>query len=301
MLERVKDDLATLVRGQLLFNEPMRNHTSLRIGGPADALVIPDDIAEVTRILRFATENGIRISIMGNGTNLLVHDGGVDGVVIKIKDSLDDVAICQERISVGAGYLLPRLCRLVASHGLSGLEFAAGIPGTVGGAVVMNAGAHGGAMSSVVTKVKVVGFDGRVDELNKSEMDFRYRSSKLQDSNMIVFEARIELKKANSRDIERRIADYMEWRRERQPLDMPSAGSVFQNPENDFAGRLIELSGCKGMTVGGAQVSDHHANFIVNRGNASAENVLQLIRQVQQAVTAKFGITLAPEIKITRR
>jgi len=301
MLERVKADLVALVKGQVLFDELMKNHTSLEIGGYADALVIPNDIAEITRILRFANTNGLRITIMGNGTNLLVHDRGIDGIVIKIKDCLDDVAICQEKISVGAGYLLSKLCWLAASHGLSGLEFVVGIPGTVGGAVVMNAGAHGCAMSSIVTGAKVIGFDGRVKELSKSEMGFGYRSSKLLDGNVIVFKVDIEVKKAISSEVERIMADYMEWRKAKQPLGMPSAGSIFKNPENDFAGRLIELAGCKGMTVGGAQVSPLHANFIVNRADATADNILQLIRQVQQAVAAKFDIALAPEIKIIGR
>ncbi len=301
MLERLKDGLASLVKGQLLFEEPMRNHTSFKIGGPVDALVIPNDLAEVSSIIRFANANGLRITVVGNGTKLLVCDGGVDGIVIKIKNCLDDVAISEERISAGAGCLLPELCHLAASHGLSGLEFAVGIPGTVGGALVMNAGAHGDAMSCIVTKAKVIGFDGQIKELIKSEMDFGYRSSKLQDGNVIVSEVEMQMRKAILTEIERKMADYMKWRHERQPLGEPSAGSIFKNPKDDFAGRLIELAGCKGMTVGGAQVSEIHANFIVNRGNATAEDILQLISKVQQQVAAKFGISLVPEIKIIGR
>ena len=299
--ESNKDRLKTLTRGVIRFDEPMRNHTSFRIGGPADALIMPADEDDLRNVMKFANENGIPWEIMGNGTNLLVSNEGVDGIVIKIKDCLDSVAISEQRVIVGAGYLLTKLSRLVADHGLSGLEFAVGIPGTLGGATVMNAGAHGGQMSDVVTNLTVMDRKGGVSTSAKKELDYGYRESKLQSLDLIVLEVELELKKGKPADIKQKMAEFLKWRRKSQPLGLPNAGSIFKNPENDYAGRLIELSGCKGMMRGDAQVSDLHANFIINKGNATARDVMNLITQVHRNVLEQADVDLGLEIKIIGR
>lgn len=296
-----KDRLKTLTRGVIRLDEPMRNHTSFRIGGPADALIMPADADDLRNIIGFANENDIPLEIMGNGTNLLVSDEGVDGIVIKIKDCFDIIYISEQKVVVGAGYLLSRLSRLAAEHGLSGLEFAVGIPGTLGGAMVMNAGAHGGQMSDVVTNLTVLEPLGTIRTLAKEELGYGYRESKLQGPGFIVLEAELELKRGSAADIKQKMAGFLRWRKKSQPLNFPNAGSIFKNPENDYAGRLIERSGCKGMMTGDAGVSDLHANFIVNKGNATARDVMNLINEVQRKVLEQLGVDLGLEIKIIGR
>lgn len=295
--KQMKDDIKNLVKGKIFFNEPMKNHTTFRIGGPTN-IIIPKDIIDLKNILKLISENNISVTIIGNGTNLLVSDDGIEGVVIKIKDCLDNILINKQQVTVGAGCLLSKLSEVVANRGLSGLEFAIGIPGTVGGAVVMNAGAHGGGMSDVVTKVKVMNFKGEINELSKDNLEFGYRKSKLQNQDLIVLEVGVELRKDNIEEIHKKMKKYLEWRKKNQPIDIPNAGSIFKNPENDYAGRLLDLAGCKGMKVGGAQISELKANFIVNIGDAASQDVLNLINRVQENVLKRFNIKLVPEIKI---
>ena len=285
------------IKGEILLKELMEKHTSFRIGGPAN-IIIPKDVSDLKNILKLTSENNIPVTIIGNGTNLLVSDDGIEGVVIKIKDCLDDILINKQHVMVGAGCLLSKLSEVVANRGLSGLEFAIGIPGTVGGAVVMNAGAHGGEMSYVVTKVKVMDFKGEINELSKDDLEFGYRKSKLQNRDLIVLEVKMELKKDDVEKIKEKMAIYLEWRKKNQPIDIPNAGSIFKNPENDYAGRLIDFAGCKGMRVGGAHVSELKANFIVNIGNATAQDILNLMKKVHDTVLKKYGIKLVPEIKV---
>lgn len=296
--KQIKEDLANLVKGIVLFDEPMKRHTSFRIGGPAEIFIEPKDENDLRNILIFVRENDIPINIIGNGTNLLISDNGVKGVVIKMSGCFNDVTINGETVAVGAGFPLPKLSRLVADRGLSGLEFAVGIPGTVGGAVMMNAGAHGSAMSDVVTKVRVMNFEEEISELSKKDLKFGQRKSELQKHDVIVINAEIELKKGDPEEIKKKMAKYLQWRKDNQPLDMPNAGSIFKNPPDDYAGRLIDLSGCKGLRIGGAQVSKKHANFIVNLGNAKADDIMALINIVHQRVKETFDIDLELEIKI---
>lgn len=284
------------IKGEILLNELMKNHTSFCIGGPAN-IIIPKDVDDLKNILKRASENNIPVTIIGNGTNLLVSDNGIEGIVLKIKDCFDILLINKQRVLVGAGSLLSKLSEAVANRGLSGLEFAIGIPGTVGGAVVMNAGAHGGEMSDVVTKVKVMDFKGEINELSKADLEFGYRKSTVQNRDLIALEVEMELKNDDVEEIKEKMVKHQEWRRKNQPIDIPNAGSIFKNPENDYAGRLIDFAGCKGMRIGDAQVSELKANFIVNIGNATAQDILNLMKKVQDTVLKKYGIKLLPEIK----
>lgn len=294
----IKDRITEITKGVIRFDEPMRNHTSFRIGGPADVLIMPADADELRNIMNFTNENCIPLEIIGNGTNLLVSDEGVDGVIIKIRDCFDSIAILEQKVVVGAGYMLLRLSRLVAGHGLSGLEFAVGIPGTVGGATVMNAGAHGGQMRDIVTQVTVMDRMGEVITLTNKELEYSYRKSKLQGLGFIILEAELELKRGSPADIKQKMAEFLRWRKKSQPLNFPNAGSIFKNPVNGYAGKLIEHYGCKGMMVGDAQVSELHANFILNKGNATARDVVSLINEVHMKVIEEAGVDLELEIKI---
>jgi UDP-N-acetylmuramate dehydrogenase len=290
------ESLRINVKGETLLNELMKNHTSFLIGGPAN-IIIPQDIDDLKNILKLSSENNIPVTIIGNGTNLLVSDNGIEGIVIKIKDCLDNLLINKQRGFAGAGGLLLKLSEVVANRGLSGLEFAIGIPGTVGGAVVMNAGAHGGEMSDVITKVKVMDFKGEINELSKDDLEFGYRKSKLQNRDLIALEVAVELKNDDVEKIKEKMAKHLEWRKKNQPIDIPNAGSIFKNQENYYASRLIDSAGCKGMRIGDAQVSELNANFIVNTDNAAARDVLDLMEKIQDTVFKKYGIKLVQEIK----
>ena len=290
--------LESTIKGTIIFREPMKNHTSFRIGGPADALIIPKNVEDVKNIIEIANREKILLHVMGNGTKLLVKDQGIRGIVIKICNVLNDVQFSDQAVTAGSGVLLSQLARLAADRALGGLEFAVGIPGTVGGAVVMNAGAHGRSMGDVITKVTVIDFKGSVSCLSKGELEFGYRESRLQKINVIVLSAELRLNKGDPKEIQKRMKNFLQWRKAVQPLSLPNAGCIFKNPEKNAAGRLIDLAGAKGMRIGDAEVSTSRANFIVNRGNASAQDVLNLMEIIQQMVEQKFGIKLIPEIKI---
>jgi len=299
--EQTRRNLMRLVKGTILFNELMKNHTSLHIGGPADALVIPNDEKDLKNLLCFANESNIPWTVIGNGTKLLVSDEGVDGLIIKISGCFKKYTISIHKVEVGAGYPLAKLSKTVADSGLSGLEFAVAIPGTVGGGVVMNAGAHGSMMSDVLTIATVMNANGDVRTYSKNDLNFGYRCSKLQNNKMIVLNAKMKLKEDNVEKIESKMHENMKWRKKNQPLDFPNAGSIFKNPLNAPAGKLIDMAGLKGIKIGGAKISEKNANFIVNLGNATANDVLDLIDLAQQRVLQKYGVRLEPEIRIIGR
>ena len=313
--EQARKTMMKLVKGKILFDEPMKNHTSFRIGGPADALIIPKDENDLINLLKFAKKNGIPLTPIGNGTKLLVSDEGIDGILVKISGCFDNVTISGPKVKAGAGYSLANLSRLVADCGLSGLEFAVGIPGTVGGGVVMNAGAHGSMMSDVVTSVTAMNVEGQLKRYLKNDLEFGYRQSKLQNNKMIVLNVKMKFKKDDVEKIKKRMHENLEWRKKNQPsylltgnknqrsylLNIPSAGSIFKNPMNVAAGRLIDMAGLKGVTIGDAKISEKRANFIVNLGNATAQDVLKLMRKVQKEVWEKYGINLEHEIRIVGR
>lgn len=279
-------------------NEPLKKHTSWRIGGPASYFCSPSNLEELIEALDFAKAKGLPAAVLGSGTNVLALDDGWKGLVIKTSGGLNSIKITGSLVKVGAGITLPRLLGKLAGEGLGGLEFLAGIPGSVGGAVVMNAGAWGKQIGDSVVSVKVIDRQGRTKDLSKRKMKFAYRKSMLQGKKLIVVSVALKLRHKKKQLIYKKIREFLAQRRAGQPLGAPNCGSVFKNPHNDHAGRLIEASGCKGLRVGDAQVSSKHANFILNLGEAKARDVIKLMSLVQDRVKKTFKILLEPEIKI---
>ncbi len=290
--------LSILPREQVKFDEPMKNHTTFRIGGPADVLAEPAGIDQLQKVLACCRQAGYPCFILGAGSNLLVRDGGIRGVVIKLGEKLQEVHINDSEVYAQAGIRLSALARTVACNSLSGLEFAEGIPGTLGGAIVMNAGAYGGEMKDVITTVTVVEPGGLIKTLPASELNFSYRSSSLQDSGDMVVAAVMALQKDDPAAIQERMRGFAELRKSKQPLKLPSAGSTFRRPPGYFVGPMLEQLNLKGYQVGGAQISTKHAGFIVNTGDAAAADVLGLIKEVQDRVKEAYGVELKPEIKV---
>lgn len=283
---------------ELLLEEPMAKHTSFRIGGPADVLAQPADEAELAALLKRAAEHAVPVTLIGNGSNLLVRDKGIRGLVIKLSNSFSDMKALGNELTFGSGISLAMASKKAASLSLSGLEFAVGIPGTIGGAVYMNAGAYDGEMAKVVTSVRVMDREGKISELKASELAFAYRHTALQNSGLIVTSVTCVLQPDEADAIAAKMADFSQRRISKQPLELPSAGSMFKRPPGYFAGTLIDQTGLKGYTVGGAQVSTKHAGFVVNVGGATAQDVLQLISDVQSKVFAAHGVRLEPEVLV---
>ena len=283
---------------ELLLEEPMAKHTSFRIGGPADVLAQPADEAELAALLKRAGEHAVPVTLVGNGSNLLVRDKGIRGLVIKLSNLFNSITVDGNVMTFGSGISLAMASKKAASLSLSGLEFAVGIPGTIGGAVYMNAGAYDGEMAKVVTCVRVMDMQGKISELQASELDFAYRHTALQNSGWIVISVTVALQPGEAESIAAKMADFSQRRISKQPLELPSAGSMFKRPPGYFAGTLIEQTGLKGYTVGGAQVSQKHAGFVVNVGGATAKDVLQLISDVQSKVFAAYGVRLEPEVLV---
>lgn len=277
--------------------ELMKNHTTFRIGGEADVFVMPK-VEEIPKVLQEAAKLQIPVTIIGNGSNLLVGDKGIRGLVLEIGKPAEYVEIEGNRLRVGAGTMLGKAAAQAAEAGLGGMEFAAGIPGSVGGAVVMNAGAYGGEMKDILAEVKVFTRDGEEKILKKEELDLSYRHSCIPEKEYIVAEAVIELKPKEIAAIREEMAGLRQQRVEKQPLEYPSAGSTFKRPEGYFAGKLIMDAGLRGYQVGDAQVSEKHSGFVINRGNATAAQVKQLMDDVAEKVYEEFQVTLEPEVKM---
>ncbi len=285
-------------KGKVLFDVPMSGHTSLRIGGNADVMAFPQDEADLKDIVNFAESKGFACHIMGAGTNLLVRDGGIRGIVVNLTEGFKDIVWKEAcRLEAGAGVMLPDLVQRCAEKGLSGIEFACGIPGTVGGAVAMNAGAYGGEIKDVVEAVEVITKKGQRQFIPKGEIKFSYRHSELPKGSIAV-RAHIALKKEDPLLIREKIKEIKEKRKAASAVHYPNAGSIFKNPAEGPAGRLIEEAGFKGIKIGDAMVSDAHANYIVNTGNAKAKDVLSLMAQIRDKVYSEKGIVLEPEIKV---
>ncbi|MDO4567475.1 MAG: UDP-N-acetylmuramate dehydrogenase [Clostridia bacterium] len=280
---------------RLRFAVPMREYTSFRIGGPAAALYEPSDAAELICALNAAQALRLPVFVMGNGTNLLVSDKGIDALVIRLGEAMSSVSVCGERVTAGAGALMSSVAKQSVAAGLMGLECLSGIPGSLGGAVAMNAGAYGAQVGDSVTTVWGVK-DGELRQFDVFNGDFGYRFSSFAAPDVIVCAVELSLKRDDG-TARARMAECTRARTEKQPLAYPSAGSVFKRPNGNFAGALIERAGLKGLSVGGAQVSELHAGFIINRGNATCEDVLELIYRVQKAVFDEFGVMLETEIK----
>lgn len=283
---------------RVLSDEPMAAHTSFGIGGAADLLVTPGSIRALATTIKVLTSSSIRLCYIGNGTNILVRDGGIRGVVIKLAGALTGIRRQGNTLIAHAGESLGALCHRTAREGLSGLEFAAGIPGSIGGAILMNAGANGGQMADVTQWAEVVTTTGEIQHRAKDEIEFGYRHSCFQNGEVAVTQVAVDLTPADPQQVYQALYEAVEERCRRQPVGQPSAGSIFKHPADDYAGRLLEEAQTKGMRVGDAMVSTKHANFIVNVGQATAHDVLRLIEQVQQKVHDTFGILLESEIRI---
>lgn len=278
-------------------NEPMKNHTTFRVGGCARYLAEPQNTEQLSQIIRACQDTGMPYYIVGNGSNLLVSDEGYDGVIIHLFKNMSECRAEGSRLVVQAGVLLVRAASLARREGLTGLEFASGIPGTIGGALVMNAGAYGGEMKDVVRSVKVMLRDGGFREYTNEEMQFGYRRSRIAGEQSIVLEAVLELQKGDPERIQARMDELKEQRLSKQPLEYASAGSTFKRPEGYFAGKLIQDAGLRGFRIGDAQVSEKHCGFVINRGNASASEIAKLIREVQRRVYETSGVRLETEVK----
>lgn len=290
--------LNILNKEDILIDEPMSKHISFRVGGPADILVKPSSEDQIKDILTFAKKENIPYLIIGNGSNLLVRDGGIRGIVIKIAENFNDFSIEGTTVTAQSGAMLSFMGKAIMRNNLTGFEFAAGIPGTLGGAIAMNAGAYGGEMKDIVKSVKLMDADGNIYDFTNEQMEFSYRRSILSRTDYIVLSAQIELENGNYDEIKATMADFTQRRVTKQPLSLPSAGSTFKRPEGYFAAKLIDDSGLRGLTLRGAQVSEKHCGFVVNLGNAKAKDILDLMYVVKSTVKAKYGITLEEEVKI---
>ena len=284
--------------GQVYQNEPMSRHTTFRIGGPADVFVVPESTQALAKTVSFCRTNQVPFYILGNGSNLLVGDKGYRGVMIQIYRNLNDIQVRGEKICAQAGAMLSVIAKQALANALTGFEFASGIPGTLGGAVMMNAGAYGGEIKDVFQEALVLTPEGELQKLSCEEMEFGYRTSVVEKRNYIVLEATLKLHLGDEAAIRQRMEELKLQRTTKQPLDLPSAGSTFKRPEGYFAGKLIMDAGLRGFSVGGAQVSEKHCGFVVNKGGATAADVRELMRQVTERVEAQFGVTLEPEVKM---
>lgn len=282
---------------KIYIDEPMKNHTSFKVGGPADILVTPETAEDVVNLVKACREHNVPYIIIGNGSNLLVRDGGVRGVVVKLS-RMNRIKIEGDRITAQSGVKLTDLCGAAMAEELTGLEFACGIPGSVGGAAAMNAGAYNGEISNVIESAVCIDAEGNLRTLLKDELEMGYRTSAILKQGYTVVEAAFRLQKGEKEKIGSRIEDLNKRRSERQPLEFPSAGSTFKRPEGYFAAKLIEDTGLKGLSVGGAEVSIKHSGFIINKQEASAKDILDLIALVQKQVKEAYGVELHTEVRI---
>ena len=299
-MEQIYELLSKAIpKERIRVNEPMSEHTSFNIGGPADLFVTVMNEEELATVLRLACENNAHHLIIGNGSNFLVSDKGYRGIIAKLGDAFSDISVEGNEITVGAGRLLSSTSAFACRSGLAGLEFASGIPGTIGGAIFMNAGAYGGEMKDIVRSARLMSPDGsQVTELSKDELRLEYRHSIIQETGDIVLSVVLGLESDDSEAISARIAELSARRNAKQPVQYPSAGSTFKRPVGGYAAALIEDAGLKGYTIGGAKVSEKHSGFIINTGGATCKDVLDLMKYVQQKVFENSGIMLEPEVRI---
>lgn len=290
--------IGILDKEDIKIDEPMKKHISFRVGGPADILVKPRTEDQIKNIINLLKKEEVPYLVIGNGSNLLIKDGGIRGVVVEISDNFNKFEIDGNIVNAQSGVLLAVLGKAILGAELKGFEFAAGIPGTLGGALTMNAGAYGGEMKDIVKSVKVMDEEGNIKELTNEQMEFGYRKSTVIKNNYIVLSAKIKLEDGNYNEIKELMADLAQRRVKNQPLNLPSAGSTFKRPEGHFAGKLIDDAGLRGLTLRGAQVSEKHCGFVVNMGEAKAKDLLDLMYIVKSTVYNKFGINLEEEVKI---
>ncbi|MBI2370340.1 MAG: UDP-N-acetylmuramate dehydrogenase [Deltaproteobacteria bacterium] len=297
----VREELAGLIKGRVLFDHPMRQYTTIKVGGPADAVLFPKDEEDLRHVLEYAARRGLPYFLVGEGANLLVKDKGIRGLVINLSEGFDQIAVRLEGeggiIEAGAGADLGRMMRVARDHGLTGLEFVAGLPASFGAALAMNAGVHEREMKDITRTVRIMERGGTTTVLPRAALQFQYRFLVLP-SGAIIVGGELELGRDDPKAIRERESAYILKRKRTQPLAFPNAGCMFRNPPGDYAGRLIEEAGLKGTRVGGAKISELHANFIVNLGEARAEDVLALMELATEAVYRRTGVRLTPEVKV---
>lgn len=299
MTHEIKDKLNKfLEQNQIIENEPMREHTTFRIGGPADILVIPKNELEIQKTVELCKTEGIQMTIIGNGSNLLVTDKGIRGIVIKIAEDFSDFTINGDEVCAHSGIKLTALSRRILEAELKGFEFASGIPGTLGGAAYMNAGAYDSEMKNIVKSLKVIDEEGKIIEISAEEMHFGYRKSLAMEKDYIILSVCMKLERGIKEEIKAKIDDFTEKRTSKQPLTEFSAGSTFKRPAGHFAGKLIEDAGLRGFTIGDAKVSEKHCGFVINKGNCSFEDMMNFLHEVKDRVYQNSGIKLEEEIKI---
>lgn len=295
----IKTDLESILDVNSVFcQQPMSHYTSFKVGGPAEHIVLPRDYSQVAQVISYCNSNGIKWNVMGRGTNLLVSDAGVKGVVIAIEENLAEVRVAGTTIVAQAGASLPRVSSIARASRLTGLEFASGIPGSVGGAVAMNAGAYEGEMKDVLRRVIAVNPQGEFVTYSVEDMELGYRTSAFQSNGAVILEAEMELAEGDCDKIQEKITEYTRRRRDKQPLDKASAGSTFKRPPGYYAGQLIDSANLRGICLGGAAVSEKHCGFIINDNQASAQEIYDLIKKVKAEVKAKHNVDLEPEVKI---
>lgn len=294
----ILEEIQKIVSKDKIFtNEPMSKHTSFKIGGPAEIFVKINNVEELKLIIKISKQAEVPITVVGNGSNLLVSDDGIRGIVLKIE--FDKIEIEESgKLKVGSGVKLAFLAQKCLKEKLEGFEFASGIPGTIGGTIRMNAGAHGSEMKDIVKKITCMTRDGKIQVISNEEAKFEYRNSIFSQNDYIILEAEIQLRKGNPEEIRSKMDEYATYRKEKQPIEYPSAGSTFKRGNDFITAKLIDECGLKGYQIGGAQVSEKHAGFIINKENATAEDVKQLMKYVEEQVYNKFGKKIEPEIEI---
>lgn len=298
-LQKIAEKISAVPNVSLLTNEPMCAHTSFKTGGAADVFVTAKNENAVISVLNIAEKNGVPLTVIGQGSNILVADKGIRGIVLKMGSDFADISVSDEKITAQSGISLAKTASVALANSLTGFEFASGIPGSLGGAVYMNAGAYGSEMKNVVTKTVFVDFKGNIHTINGNEHEFSYRHSFFSDKNeFIILSSEITLKKGDKASISEKMHELNQKRKEKQPLNFPSAGSAFKRPEGYFAAKLIEDAGLKGFKIGGAQISEKHAGFIVNTGGATSNDIKNLIHHTKNVVFKNFGVKLSPEIKL---
>ena len=302
MTEELKKQILQLgiSKENILFDEPMSEHTTFKVGGPAECYIKIDDIQHLRTILKFAKDHHIAITVLGNGSNVLVLDGGIKGIVLNIRFNKIEMMNLDGKVfaNIGAGIKISIFGHLLLKNELTGFEELSGIPGTIGGAVRMNAGAHGKEFKDIVSSVTCMDYDGNIKQFENEDMHFEYRSSMLKEKSYIVLEVRMEFQKGNEKDIKEKMEEYANYRKEKQPIEYPSAGSTFKRGADFITAKLIDEAGLKGYSIGGAEVSSKHAGFIINKGNATAKDILELIEYVKYKVEEKFNKKIELEIEI---
>lgn len=298
-LEQLIDNL-NISKEKIKYNEPMAKHTSFKIGGPAQCFINAESVEEIKQICKVASKNDINLTIIGNGSNLLVTDNGINGIVVKVNIKKFELEFSNDDVSliVGAGNKLGEIAQKLLRNEITGFEFAAGIPGTIGGAVRMNAGAYGKEMKDIVETVKYMDYDGNIYEKSNKDLEFEYRKSMFAKNKFIILEAKLKLQKGNAQYIKDKMLEFEQSRKQKQPLEFPSAGSTFKRGTDFITAKLIDDAGLKGYRVGGAIVSTKHAGFVVNENNATAQDVLNLVKHIKQEVYKKFNKKIELEIQV---